>query len=626
MTSSRWSAMPSSAAIACAVAGWSPVIMMTSTPASRQAATASFGLGPQRIDEPDQAEQGQRRQAVLVEVLAGARQAARRPPPPAPGSPRRPARAPPFPCASRRARSRRRAGHVPAERQDRLGRALDRDGDRAAVAVRGRGTRAPRTAAPTRRGSRRAVRPPRARPAARGPACSRGPAARRPSRRRCADQPPSSPSSSVQLGLVAEHRRPREPLDAITGRAVEIAVPRRPRPRPRRRSPRRATANAAPAGRRISLTVCWLTVRVPVLSLAMIWQLPRLSTAVSLRTITLRLAMREVAIDSATVRATGRPSGIADTASATARKKTSSQGMPWLRAIAASTAHAPSTMKLIWCAKRSMRIKSGGLLLSPSATERAILPTSVCGARGDDQPGAAAGHRGRPGEGDVVAVADAGLLVELLAGLGRGLRLAGQERLVHLQAARLEQAQVGRHLVAGFQEHDVAGHQFLGVDGVVVAAPLDARTWIDSSCLQRGGARLGLPFLDGADRRVQDDHQQDEDRVLHLADRQRHRRGGEQHVDQGVGELVQDDRQQGGRFLAGQDVRVLVEASSASGSSPWRGSVSSFWTASSGVRACQGVVLRAPGGPLRWGRFDPDRALMVGSSGPSPPFPARSGS
>ena len=58
-TSSSDSAMPSSRAMARAVAGWSPVIIFTATPARWQSATACFASGPQRVDEADETEEGQ---------------------------------------------------------------------------------------------------------------------------------------------------------------------------------------------------------------------------------------------------------------------------------------------------------------------------------------------------------------------------------------------------------------------------------------------------------------------------------------------------------------------------------------------------------------------------------------
>ncbi|KAF5056430.1 hypothetical protein DSECCO2_367280 [anaerobic digester metagenome] len=93
---------------------------------------------------------------------------------------------------------------------------------------------------------------------------------------------------------------------------------------------------------------------------------------------TFRPAIRDVAIESATVRATGSPSGIAETASATARKKTSRGGTPWPRTMIASSPVAARTAMLIFREKSSMRRTSGGLPVSDAVTVSAICPISVC--------------------------------------------------------------------------------------------------------------------------------------------------------------------------------------------------------------------------------------------------------
>ena len=41
-------------------------------------------------------------------------------------------------------------------------------------------------------------------------------------------------------------------------------------------------------------------------------------------------------------------------------------------------------------------------------------------------------------------------------------RFAGEGGLVDLETAHLEEPQVRGHLVAGFEQHDVAGHELLG--------------------------------------------------------------------------------------------------------------------------------------------------------------------
>ena len=72
----------------------------------------------------------------------------------------------------------------------------------------------------------------------------------------------------------------------------------------------------------------WLFVNVPVLSVAITLQLPSASTAGRLRTSTRWRAIRDTPTASATVSATGKPSGIADTASATAASSTSDSAFP----------------------------------------------------------------------------------------------------------------------------------------------------------------------------------------------------------------------------------------------------------------------------------------------------------
>ena len=77
------------------------------------------------------------------------------------------------------------------------------------------------------------------------------------------------------------------------------------------------------------MAVCSFTVRVPVLSVAMTVQLPRLSTELSFLTITLFLLIRFEPIVRAMVSAKGRPSGIADTDKAITDKNISLPDVPF---------------------------------------------------------------------------------------------------------------------------------------------------------------------------------------------------------------------------------------------------------------------------------------------------------
>ena len=81
-------------------------------------------------------------------------------------------------------------------------------------------------------------------------------------------------------------------------------------------------------GNTIFFAVCSFTVSVPVLSLAITVQLPRLSTAFNFFTMTFFLAILVEPTVRAIVNASGSPSGIADTDKATTLKNIDLSGSP----------------------------------------------------------------------------------------------------------------------------------------------------------------------------------------------------------------------------------------------------------------------------------------------------------
>ncbi len=106
-------------------------------------------------------------------------------------------------------------------------------------------------------------------------------------------------------------------------------------------------------------------------------QEPSASTATSRRTITLRRAIRRMPMASATVSATGRPSGMADTARATASKKISPSGIPRISATPAmSKAATPTRMATPWV-NFSIRTSRGAFAALLYSTASAMRPSSV---------------------------------------------------------------------------------------------------------------------------------------------------------------------------------------------------------------------------------------------------------
>jgi hypothetical protein len=131
--------------------------------------------------------------------------------------------------------------------------------------------------------------------------------------------------------------------------------------------------------------------------------------------------------------------------------------------------------------------------VSPAVCARwAMLPETPCAAGRVDDGAAFAGDDQRAGEQQVARQQRIAALA--FGGAPRlGQRFAGQRRQVDAKPPALDQPAVGRHLVALDQQHDVAGHQFAGLDldGRTVAPDLDALR--RNSAARRSPARRELP-------------------------------------------------------------------------------------------------------------------------------------
>ena len=122
------------------------------------------------------------------------------------------------------------------------------------------------------------------------------------------------------------------------------------------------------------------------------------------------------------------------------------------------------------------------------------------------------------------------------ASFSTGDRLAGQRRLVDVQLALAHEAQVGRHLVAGLQQHEVAGDD-LGRRQAQRLARAHHRRLGRHRLRQRldGGDRLGL--LDVADERVEEHDAEDHGGVDPVPENERDDAGGDEDEDQRLLEL-----------------------------------------------------------------------------------------
>jgi hypothetical protein len=119
--------------------------------------------------------------------------------------------------------------------------------------------------------------------------------------------------------------------------------------------------------------------------------------------------------------------------------------------------------------------------------------------------------------------------------------LAGQHRLVRLDARRLDEPQIGGRHVAAFDEHEIAGHELGGVDAPrAPAAPHGRRGAAEPPQRRHRASRAQL--RDEPDRGVHGEHRDDRDRLVTLSEEQREqRRGGEQRHEHAA-ELIDEDR------------------------------------------------------------------------------------
>ncbi len=163
-------------------------------------------------------------------------------------------------------------------------------------------------------------------------------------------------------------------------------------------------------------------------------------------------------------------------------------------------------------------------------------------AYGHHHPGGrAVVHQGRR-IGHVAAVGQHRVGGQRFGALLDRQRLTSERRLIHAQLAHLEQAQVGGHLVARGQQHDVAGHQFARIDALALPTA-QHRGLGGERARQRFERTQRLAFLDEADHGVEEDHAKNHRRVgpgpHSQLDGSRH----QQDIDQHLVELQQKAQQ-----------------------------------------------------------------------------------
>ncbi len=102
-------------------------------------------------------------------------------------------------------------------------------------------------------------------------------------------------------------------------------------------------------------------------------------------------------------------------------------------------------------------------------------------------------------------------------------RFARQRRLIDAEIGAVDQFQIGGNDIAELDQHDVAGHEQLCLNILPGAVALDARLQ-RKALLQQGDGIVGLEFLPEADACIDEQHRENDDEIVPMAEPGRERR------------------------------------------------------------------------------------------------------
>ncbi len=162
----------------------------------------------------------------------------------------------------------------------------------------------------------------------------------------------------------------------------------------------------------------------------------------------------------------------------------------------------------------------------------------------DDDAAAAAVGDQRPHEGGVALIADGNVFRQHGAGvLLGGVRFAGEGGFLDAQVDGFHQAQIGRDVIAGLEQDDIAGHQLARRNPGAVAVAHDLRLRSRQAPQGRQGF-LGAPLLDDPQDGIEDDDRQDRPALQIVPQRHRHDGRPDQKQHDEVVELRQKQAQE----------------------------------------------------------------------------------
>ena len=137
-------------------------------------------------------------------------------------------------------------------------------------------------------------------------------------------------------------------------------------------------------------------------------------------------------------------------------------------------------------------------------------------------------------------------------------RLAGQQRFVHREVGRLDEAHVGRHPVAFGQQHDVAADDFAASDALRFTVSDHQGAWARE--VAQGFQRpFGAALLDEGYAHHDDDETHQHQRFVPIAERHVDRAAGHQQQEHGLRDDFTQEAQHSARPGDGQLVGPVLD-------------------------------------------------------------------
>ena len=163
----------------------------------------------------------------------------------------------------------------------------------------------------------------------------------------------------------------------------------------------------------------------------------------------------------------------------------------------------------------------------------------------------------RAGEHHVQPVCEQRVIGQRFDVLGDWQGFTREGRLGRFERGGFEQARIRPDSISGGEEHDITGHEFARGDQLLLASAQHSHMQ-GGQLAQRRHRAFRAAFLNGADDRIDQHHDENYQRVLMLAEHGGENSGCEENINQRAGELPQEHPPQRFPLFLGQRVCSML--------------------------------------------------------------------